>query len=455
MQPLELREGVARAFAPAYDTAVMRALAIVGFVWALAGCRCSPDIPQAVTIRVRNTSPDPIFVNDTGGRLGLTVQRQSGTEWRGFKEELPCPCLSCDSVCNGCFCPADAGTGNPIVRRVLPNESYARTWAGVVQTDTVNSCGLLVGGSACLRGENAPLDETFRLQLCYVHSLAGVTVGDGGTAPGALPDNGQTCVWREFRPGDLEAEVTPQRGAACTSNSQCLGKDELCFSGACTSGCPANDFPALSSTWSVRVGSVDDQGFFTTTTANGQTVYTGSGTVGSALYNGNSLALQLTRPGSGGAMLTAGLDVTLPSGHAPPFTAGQAIVARVIDASSSANPENRALTLRDASGVLLLAADVGQGGLTLQASDLSPFAITWEPELVGCRAGDCGKELFSPLRLTGPSGSIALQPGNSAAHPTPDGTYRLLNVGNSSWATTTCRFRLLRPFLLYRERANP
>lgn len=447
--------GVARALQPAYDSGVMRALAAVAFVWVAAGCRCAPDTPQAVTIRVRNTSPDPIFVDDTGGRLGLTVQRKTGAEWRGFAEAPPCACLACDQVCRGCFCPADAGFGSRTVRKVMPNESYARTWAGVVNTEATNSCGLLVGGSSCLQAENAPLDESFRLQLCYVHSIPGVTVGDGGTAPGALPDLGQTCVGREFMPSDLEAEVTPQRGAACTSHAECLGKDELCFSGACTAGCPANDFPLISATWSVRLGSVDDQGFFSTTTANGQTVYSGAGTVGSALYNGNALELRLSRPLDGGAVVTAGLDLTLPTGHAPPLTPGQAVVVKVIDASSSANPENRAVTLREPAGALLLAADVGQGGSLLQGGDLAPFAVAWESTLVGCRAGDCGKELFSPVRIIGPSGGVSLQPGNTAPHSTPDGTYRLLNVGSSTWATTACRFKTLRPFLLYRERANP
>ena len=430
----------------------MRALAAVAIVWTLAGCRCAPDNPQAVTIRVRNTSSDPIFIDDTAGRLGLSVQRKDG-DWKTFKEDPPCACQRCDSVCNGCFCSADAGA--PLVRKVMPNESYARVWSGVVHTDSTNSCGLVIGGgSPCLQAENAPLDETFRLQLCYVYSIPGVTVGDGGTAPGALPTTGQTCVGREFQPSDLEAEVTPERGAACTSNSECVGKDELCFSGACTAGCPANDFPAISATWSVRLGSVDDQGFFTTTTDGGVTTYTGAGSVGSALYNGNGLELRLTRPGTSG-MLTAGLDLTLPTGHAPPFTAGQAVQVKVIDASSANNPENRAVTIRTDTGVLLFAADVGQGGLTLKDSDLAPFSAAFESTLIGCRAGDCGKELFTPLRMTGPSGSIVLQPGNTAAHSTPDGTYRLINVGSSTWATTTCRFKTLRPFLLYRERANP
>lgn len=452
MQHTALFEGVAPGFRAAYDSAVMRALAAVVFVWVATGCRCAPDTPQPVTIRVRNTSPDPIFVDDTGGKLGLAVQRQAAGDWAGFAETPRCACFDCDVVCNGCSCP-DAGTGPRTVRRVLPGESYARTWSGVVQVEAVNSCGVLVGGAACQRAENAPVDETFRLQLCYVWSVPGLPPpGDGGTSPGALPDTGQTCVGREFRPSDLEAEVTPQRGAACTSAAECIGKDELCFSGACTAGCPANDVPPYSATWSVRVASVDDQGFFTSSVVNAQKIYTGTGTVGSALYNSNSLELRFTRPGTSGGALVAGVDLTLPQGYAPPFTAGQAVVVKVIDASAVDNPENRAITIRDDRGVLLLAADVGQGGMLLGAADLAPFTAAFESTIVGCRVGDCGKELFTPLRMTGPSGSISLQPGNSAAHPTPDGTYRLLNVGSSSWAGTPCRFKLLRPFLLYREK---
>ena len=451
MQLLKAPRGVAPGGASTYDTRVMRALAALAFLAAVAGCRCVPDVPAQVTLRVRNTAKDPIYVDDTNGMGGLRLLRAEGFEWRAFAEAPPCACLSCDLVCGGCGCP-DGGAGTPRVRKLMPGQVYERTWGGIVQIAAVATCGQLRGGTGCLAPQNAPYDETFRLQLCYQSAVPGLPESpDGGSVAAVFPTTGQLCATREFRPVDGQAEVAPERGADCVSSADCRGKDELCFSGACTAGCPPNDFPPLSSTWAVRLGSVDDQGFFARSTDGGTTVWTGAGTVASALYNANSLSLRLTRTGPSNVALVGGLSLTLPQGYAPPLPQGTPVAVKVIDAASSQNPENRAVVIRDDQGHLLLAADVGQGGSLLAADDLAPFEVTWGSQVLGCRITDCGKELSGGLRVSGPAGAVDLQPGNSAVHVTVDGTWRLLNVGNASYPAGSCTLKVLRPFLLYRE----
>src|SRR5207248_1181868 len=155
---------------------------------------------------------------------------------------------------------------SPRVQRVSANDNLERTWSGVVQVDGQASCGALVGAVPCLNSENPAVNETFRAQLCYSPQAPGVTPPpDGGQdpVPGTLPDKSILCVTREFKPIDGVVELSPERGADCATHSDCKA-NELCFSGACTSSCPANDFPELGGSWQLRVLEPDDQGFFTT-----------------------------------------------------------------------------------------------------------------------------------------------------------------------------------------------
>ena len=83
----------------------MRALAASILIVSVAGCHCSPTSPSAVTLRLKNNSNSAIFVDDTNGKLGLTVQRNVNGTWFGFEESPACSCQSCDSVCDtSCAC---------------------------------------------------------------------------------------------------------------------------------------------------------------------------------------------------------------------------------------------------------------------------------------------------------------------------------------------------------------
>lgn len=414
-----------------------------------AACQCSPDNPVPVTLRVKNTSADPIFVDATGGKLGLEVQRRMGGEWQSFLEQPACACQSCAEICGGCEC--DAGA-QPVVLRLPAGAVQERQWGGVVQMPGVASCGSLLGGVACLRPENGPVDELFRAHLCYSPSAPGFQERDAGEpAPGLLPEASLLCVDREFRIQDGIVEVSPLKGADCASHEACDldgGVDALCFSGACTTSCPANDFPAVGASWQVYVAVPDNMGFFTVDQVGTRRTYTGSGTVGSVRYDQGTMTLQLCSAPCPPAGATGTLYVTLPPGYAVPFYVGEAVQVKVIDASTSDNAENRAVTIRDGAGRLLLAADTAQLGPVLSAADLAPFAVADTGEIAGCEHNNCGKRLFYATLFSGADPSVELNPGKSATVVSDGGSYQLLNVSNSGYRSTWCRLKSLMPYAI-------
>jgi hypothetical protein len=264
----------------------------------------------------------------------------------------------------------------------------------VVQVSGVASCGTVIGGEPCLKPENAPLDEKFRLQLCYAPSAPGVPDADAGiSVPGALPSGSIECVHREFRIVDGVAEISPVRGPSCESHADCTRPDELCFSGACTSSCPAHDAPEIGGAWQVRVAEPDDQGFFSVTSNNGSDVYTGQGTASSVVYQSGTLIIRLTRPGTGGEALTGALYVSIPQAVLP-LASGDVVSVKLIDNSSDENYDNRAVVVRDADGGLLLAADAAQQGLLLTDGEVAPFSVRSGETVVACQHDDCGKRLY-------------------------------------------------------------
>ena len=157
-------------------TVVLTVLGVTG-----SGCRCSPATPTSVTIRVKNASRDPIYLNDTDRRLGVQVMRTVGGTQYAF-DEHPCECKTCDQACsNNCFTCADGGVS--FIARLSAGESASRTWDGVVQVASY-ACG-----ASCLSAENAPLDETFTM----------------------FPDPLQASVYT--------AEIATEPGEAVTENS--------------------------------------------------------------------------------------------------------------------------------------------------------------------------------------------------------------------------------------------
>jgi hypothetical protein len=426
----------------------MRLLAASFLIVSAVGCHCSPSEPSPVTLRLKNTSGDAIFVDDSNDKLGLTVQRSVNGAWFGFDDKVGCSCQACDQICNS-SCTCDAGT--TFVRRVMPGETVERTWNGVVQVQALNSCGGFGSGGTCLRPENAPLDESFDLSLCYQLQVSGVDLPDGGRLAAKYPMMGQTCIDKEFHVIDGVVEIGPRKGAACSLDAPCPGPDELCLSGSCTASCPDNGFPTLGAGWALRI-EPDDQGFFTSSKDAGATILGGTGKITSVVYNGPTMTARLERTGTGGELLKGALYVTLPNGQAAPLTQGANVSIRMIDSSTPNNPEDRAVVIRDLDGGLLFAADHGQQGALLKAADTAPFTISFASTILGCRFNECGKQLYFQTRFKAGSIESLLDPGKSALVTVPEGAFRVLNVSSASYATTTCKLFDIRPFAIWREK---
>lgn len=434
-------------------------LLVLGFTF--GGCHCgNPANPTPVTLRIKNTSNDPIYVNVNGGQLGMEIQRQSFGNWTTFTEELDCPCQACDVICRG-GCECNPPPQQALVQKIPAGTNKERTWGGVAQTQGVASCGNLVGGADCLRADIPPVDETLRIHFCYGTSAPGLPDSDGGTpVPGTLTEESLLCVNREFHIADGVVEVSPAQGAACTSHADCAGDGgtALCFSGACTTACPANDFPTLGASWQVSVADItSDNGFFTfNTTPDGKSVYTGTGTVGSASYSSNTTTLYVQRPSGGVRPYTASVQITMPPGYAVPFNANEPVSVTVIDASTDANPNNRAIVIRDGAGKLLLAADPAQLKAVLTATDTAPFTVSATGDIVGCEFnGTCGKRLFYSTRFEGGDTPVELNPGKSASVVAAGATYKPLNVGNFGYKNTSCSLKSAMPYVILIDRTAP
>lgn len=419
---------------------------IVGGSVSVSACTCAPPSPVAVTLRVKNTSNDPLYLDDTDGKLGLAVRR--GADPAALAERR-CECEACEAICTAfaCLCPDPSPS---TVRKLEPNAVVERTFAGATFADFLVSCE--GNRLQCKQAENLPVNETLSLRLCFVSERpTGIPDAvDGGSVPGRLPDVGQTCVDKEFRIADGVVEIGPVRGTTCTASTSCAGTGELCLGGSCTASCPANGFPELGANWSLRLPSLDDQGFFERSTQGGNDLYTGTGTLTSVLYQGQTIKLELSRPGAGGETLRATVFVSLPPGFAAPFPQGQTVAVKLVD-GSKLKPDNRALTVRAMTGELLFAADVAQPGPLLSAADLSPFTVERTGEVIGCRVDTCGKLLYAQTRFAAGADSITLDPGASVEKTAAGGLYRFLNVGNGRYAKTTCEFSDLAPWALWKK----
>lgn len=411
---------------------------------AVTGCRCSPPTPQPVTLRVINTTRSPIYV-DGSGTLGLKIQRDVGGQLFAF-DDLACECRFCTNACSAsCSCP-DAGV--PKVRRIDPGSTVERTWDGVVQTTGYSNCGT----DSCLDQVNAPLNEPFTLELCFnVQRPQGVRFDDAGVGEGVIPVLASTCTTRQFAPQDLVVEIGPTRGSACTTTADCKGAGELCFDNACTTGCPANEFPQLGSEWVLLVASIDNMGFFEQS-ARGATgkQFAGTGTLTSAVYQSNSLLLGFSKPGAvPGEVLTGRAQVKLPVGVGVPLATGGLVKVLVTD--DGADVPSRAISIRDAvSNELLFAADMAQSGPGLAGAELVPFTIANGPIAAGCTVDACGRKLFFPLIFAGGGASIELLPGQEGDLTVSSARYHFLNVSSGRYESTTCEIDDQRPWLFWK-----
>ncbi|MBL8912814.1 MAG: hypothetical protein JNM17_19130 [Archangium sp.] len=424
----------------------MRFLSVTFLMMAvISGCRCSPPTPQPVTLRVINTTRSPIYVDGSGGKLGLKIQRDVGGQLFAF-DDLACECRFCTNVCNtSCTCP-DAGL--PLVRRIDPGATAEREWNGVVQTTGYSNCGT----DSCLDQQNAPLNEPFTLELCFnVQRPQGARFDDAGVAEGVIPILNSTCTTRQFAPQDLVVEIGPTRGSACTSNADCKGTGELCFDNACTTGCPANEFPQLGSEWVLLVASVDNMGFFEQSArgTDGKQ-FVGTGTLTSAVYQSSSLLMSFSRPGTvPGEVLTGRVQVKLPAGVGVPITTGN--IVKVLVTDDGADVPSRAVLIEDATtSEVLFAADMAQGVRALTDMELAPFSISSGSTAVGCTQDGCGRKLFFPLTFTGGGGSLELVPGQQGDLTVGAARYHFLNVSSGRYETTTCDISDQRPWLFWK-----
>jgi hypothetical protein len=436
----------------------MKPIHVLSLCLTLSGCQCGTEMPTPVTLRLRNDTSQAIFVDATLGRQGLTVQRQDKGAWIAFTEELGCECDSCDRHCDSdCTCPAVAPQA-PLVLKVLPGATVERVWKGFVHTQrTSNACGLFEDVGTCLEEQVPPLDEPFRLQLCYALAVPGLGPTDG-SAPvsGVFPVESQICVPQQFLIADGEAEVRPMPPAPCTQDSECT-QPALCLEGVCTTTCPANTFPAVGGAWQVRVLDPEEQGvpgFFSRSTgAGGRRILTGSGQLTSVRYSNGTMTLQLSRPATPAGEYKASLSLAVPSEASVALNVGEPLTVRVVDASTSPLPENRALTLRDGSGALLLAADPAQLGAVLATEDTTPFTVVSLPGAVGCADTSCGKRAFQRTEFQAGTLAVALKPGESKEMVAASATWLVLNLSNSFYRSTSCQLKSQLPYVILNRRA--
>jgi len=412
------------------------ALVTASLSFAAASCRCGGDVATPVTVRVKNTLAQGIWVDQTRGKLGVELQRNGAAGWQPFIEQLACACQSCDEVCQ---CSCDAGVAPPRVMKVAGSGSAEREWEGTIQEEGSVTCGTIFGGRECFRPFIPSLDETLRARLCYALGppLGTADPGDGGVpVPGMLDPQSLLCVTADFRPSDGEVELSPVQGSSCLSHDGC-NRDggQLCFGGTCTTSCPATGFPEYGTTWLVAV-SVSDQGFFTTATAGGVTTYTGTGTLTDVQINNGTMRLSLSRPASGGGNLIGSVYLTVPPAYFPLLFRNETLSVKVVDASTSRIPINRALSVRDPAGKLLVAVDPAIPAAILGVADTSPFTVAATGEVVGCDLQPCGKRLHFRTAFGGGAtadggATLALDPGGASTVVASGLTYRLLNVVNN------------------------
>jgi hypothetical protein len=423
-----------------------------------SGCQCGPDVPVPVTLRIRNETSQAIFVDATGDTLGLRVQRRVRGQWYSFVEVPPCECLACDSICGGCSC--SGSTRPPRVWKLLPGASLERSWEGIVQVDETASCRDSAGQlQGCLKPEVPSVDETFRLELCYAVSVPSVGPTDGSApVPGSLPVDAQRCVRQEFTPADGVVEVRPLPPPPCTEGTGCADPGTLCLEGVCTATCPAHAFPALGGAWQVQVLEPEEQGvpgFFSLRTGpGGRRAFTGSGTVTSVRYAQGTLTLQLARPAVPSGEHKASVSFALPLEAALPLRAGEGVTVHVADASTDERPGNRALTLRDTAGDLLLAADPGQLGAVLAPDETSPFAVATVPEAVGCEDTPCGRRVFHATGFRLGTSVTVLRPGEGGELSNPKATWKALNLANSESLSGACPLKSVMPYVLVQQRGG-
>jgi hypothetical protein len=212
-------------------------------------------------------------------------------------------------------------------------------------------------------------------------------------------------------------------------------------------------------TWQVRVLAPEEQGvpgFFATSTGTGnRRISTGTGTLTSVRYSNGTMTLQLSRVAAPAGEYKATLSVAVPAEASVALRVGEQLAVRVVDASTSFVPENRALTLRDGAGGLLLAADPGLLGAILGSEDTQPFTVTSLPGTVGCEDTSCDKRSFLRTEFRAGNAVLALEPGDAKEVVAASATWSVINLSNSAYRSTSCSLKSLMPYVLVNRRVSP
>lgn len=433
--------------------------------WLASGCSCtkaSPATPTPVNFVFTNTSSAPLVIDASDSTFGLVVTPQGAVDTApAYLEALPaaCSCLSCDVVCTNDGCPGSppcqaSPPSNPLLELLAPGAAVQRTWSGVYQRPTQQSCSGL-GTEACLQQTNAGPDDTFTARICYALSLPGGQAADAGVPfPGTLPSGGVVCATQDFQPSQGTVNLTPPAPTPCTDDAGSCSTGALCLSGTCTSGCPENDFPAYGGAYVVYVGTPSGV-FFLQSSTSTSTVSSGTGTLTSVSYSGGGTTLSLSTD----AGFTGAVQLTLPQLAdccLEAYHPGETLSVRVVESPPGSG--NRAIVIRDDTGQLIQLADMAANGPVLGATDTAPFTVAASASPLGCTVVASGcKAVYSGTVFSTPEGAAPLvSPGEFVSLSTSGANFGVLNVTSTSYQSSlagACTpYTPLSPYLILNAR---
>lgn len=410
---------------------------------ALSSCSSNDSgaaMPTPVMLVFTNTSSAPVFVNASDATYGLVITPQgSAVTDPAYLETLPgyCDCLSCSVICStaGCqgeTCRAPAPT-NPLLELVPPGGAVQRTWSGMYQLNSHQSCGALIGGEACLQQTKDFPDDTFTARICYALSVTGGQFADAGVPFfGNLPTGDLVCPTKDFHPQQGTVDLTPPPPTPCTADAGSCPAGQLCVGGVCSTGCPESGFPAYGNGYYVNV-STPSGAFFLQSSSATTTVSSGTGALTALNYNGGTTTLNLTSD----AGLTGSVTFTLPQLDAgcclEAFHPGETLSVAVTEAPAASG--NRGIVIRDEHGQLIQAADMAGNGPVLGPADTAPFTVTLSPTPLGCSsvAVSC-KAIYAGTVFSIPEGAAPLAvPGQLLNLTTSGANFDVLDVTNISY----------------------
>lgn len=393
-----------------------------------SACDCAKPPPTPVKLTAKNTLDFDIFVPDDAHQGGLTVVRPGDSA--PVPEAPACACLQCSQACNTTDCTC---TTTPTAHRIKKGESFSRTFDGLEHTATRADCGAGDFGPVCFQDGEPIQSGTYALQLCFASSVPGAAQGLD-EFPATFDSSSITCTTKQFNyPTDPEWVISPEPPKPCGPDNACPN-GQLCQHGLCSSSCLGNDVPTVGSSWGVFARVVDDEAFFDQSGA--PTHYTGTGQVGSMSLSQGVLYLPLSRSvGVGRAVGSISVQLP-PTVTTVPFLSGDTLAVDIVPVTSDPQSPS-AVTLRDASGTLLLAAELDTGTPLLGSAEVAPFTVSGGGTPFGCNQSDvCGRQLFTTVVFSAGTVGAEVEPGKSAPVTVNGRIYDAIAVANSQYPST-------------------